>query len=184
MNLTQEKINKNLIPRMEKQKIILVTGFVAVDKDLKITTLGRSGSDFTATIIGSCINADQIIIYTDVNGILTSDPRKNIRAKTIDHLNYKQVSELVYFGAVALSKTLIPIIPKNIPVYVKNTFNLNQKGTIINNKRIDNRKMIDAITSISNFRLFTVHGLGMMGTIGISGKILVFLMKWVKVHHL
>ena len=99
MNLTQEKINKNLIPRMEKQKIILVTGFVAVDKDWKITTLGRSGSDFTATIIGSCINADQIIIYTDVNGILTSDPRKNIRAKTIDHLNYKQVSELAYFGA-------------------------------------------------------------------------------------
>ena len=173
MELTQRKINENLLSKMEKEKIILVTGFVAEDRNHKITTLGRGGSDFTATIIGSCVNADKIIIYTDVNGILTSDPKKNDKARTIQHLNYKHVSELAYFGAKVLhSKTLIPIISKHIPVFVKNTFNLDQKGTIIDNKKIKTNNIIDAITSISDHRLITVHGLGMQGTIGIAGKVL------------
>ena len=172
MNLTQDKINNNLIPRLKKQKIILITGYVATNSNWDITTLGRSGSDFTATIIGSCLNADRILIYTDVNGILTSDPRKNIRAKTIPQLNYKQVSELSYFGAKVIHpKTLIPIIPKEIHLYVKNTFNLNNTGTVIFNHLNNSETIIDAITSISDHKLITVYGMGMLGTFGISSRI-------------
>lgn len=168
---TNNLIQKNLVPLLQKKSIVITNGFIATDKSNNITTLGRSGSDFSATIIGGCLEPDKIIIYTDVNGILTADPRKIHTARTIENINYKQVSELAYFGArVIHPKTLIPVKDDNIPVYVRNTFNLENKGTLIQNNDRKSKHIIDAITSINNHKLITIQGMAMMGVSGVAAK--------------
>ena len=171
MVATNNLIEKNLVPLLKDNSIVITNGFIATDKYNNITTLGRSGSDFSATIIGGCLEPDKIIIYTDVNGILTADPRKIHTAKTINQLNYKQVSELAYFGAKVIHpKTLIPVKEENIPVYVKNTFDLENKGTLIQNNNKKSKHIIDAITSINNHKLITIQGMAMMGVYGVAAK--------------
>ena len=109
-----------------------MSGFIGSTVEKRITTLGRSGSDFTATILGKYLKAKQINIYTDVDGILSSDPQKVQSAKTLNEISIKEMAEMSYFGANVLhSKTLIPIENENIKLKILNTFNLENPGTTI-----------------------------------------------------
>ncbi|HPO62826.1 MAG TPA: hypothetical protein PK762_07055 [Candidatus Kapabacteria bacterium] len=112
--------------------LVITQGFIASDLFNKTTTLGRGGSDWSAAILGSCLNADEIQIYTDVDGILTSDPRIIKNSKLIEKISFDEVKELSFFGAkVVHPDTIFPALSKNIPVRILNTFNTNVKGTLI-----------------------------------------------------
>ncbi len=112
--------------------IPVITGFIGKDKSGNITTLGRGGSDYTASIMGAAANAEEIQIWTDVNGIMTADPRVVKAAKSIAMVSYAEASELAFLGAKVLHpKTILPAINKNIPVRILNTFNPTHKGTIV-----------------------------------------------------
>ena len=111
-----------------------MTGFIAKNKDNQVTTLGRGGSDYTAAIIGSALNVDEIEIWTDVDGMKTTDPRIVPNAKQWNKITFNEASEMAYFGAKVLHpKTIKPAVDKNIPVRILNTYNFENKGTLIVN---------------------------------------------------
>ena len=172
-DLTQKNIEQFICPLLKDNKILLYRGFVGISPEKEITTLGRSGSDFTATILGRYLKPKEIIIYTDVNGILTADPRKVKKANNIKEISYREMGEMAFFGAkVFHSKTFIPLENLNIDVKVLNTFNLLNKGTIIKNKyNYRGNKKFNSINSINNNVLVTINGKGMQGTPGISAKL-------------
>lgn len=147
-------------------EVPVITGFIAKNKRGEITTLGRGGSDYTATIIASAINAEEVQIWTDVDGIMTADPRIVKDAKTLEIVSFEEASELAFLGAKVLHpKTLLPAIKKNIPVKIKNTMNPNSKGTLIV-KDINEEFRIASIACKRNIKLinifspkmFLVHG--------------------------
>ena len=112
--------------------VAVVTGFIAKNKEGEITTLGRGGSDYTASIIGSALNVDEVEIWTDVDGIKTADPRIILNAKQWEKITFNEASEMAYFGAKVLHpKTIKPAINKSIPVRILNTYNLDNRGTLI-----------------------------------------------------
>ncbi|MGC8690657.1 MAG: aspartate kinase [Caldisericum sp.] len=148
----------------------VVTGYIGVTFDSSITTLGRGGSDYSATILGRLLDAREVWIYTDVNGVLSADPKIVSDAKTIEKLSYAEVRELSYFGAKVMhSKSLIPAIEKHIPIRVINTFNPNGSHTLIS----DETSFLGpkAVTSIKDIALVSVEGKGMQGLKGISKRI-------------
>jgi bifunctional aspartokinase / homoserine dehydrogenase 1 len=165
------KINIETIKKRFTKNIIITSGYTARSIEGHKTTLGRNGSDFTATILASTLNIKTVEIYSDVDGVLTCDPRKVKTAILIPKLNYKQISEMCYFGASVLHpKTLIPLKGKNIDLYMKNTFKRNLIGTHIVENCITINE-IDAVTSITNNSLITIKGKGMLGVCGISYKV-------------
>ena len=171
---------KSALKKIQKQinsNIILTTGYATESVNGFKTTLGRNGSDFTATIIASILDIKTVEIYSDVDGVLSCDPRKVKNAKLISQLNYKQISEMCYFGASVLHpKTLIPLTNKNIDLYMKNTFKPNLPGThIVENCFSVNQ--IDAITSITDNSLITIKGKGMLGICGIAYKLFKILVE-------
>ncbi|HEM56520.1 MAG TPA: aspartate kinase, partial [Thermodesulfobium narugense] len=148
----------------------VVTGYIGVTFDSSITTLGRGGSDYSATILGRLLDAREVWIYTDVNGVLSADPKIVSDAKTIEKLSYAEVRELSYFGAKVMhSKSLIPAMEKHIPIRVINTFNPNGSHTLIS----DETSFLGpkAVTSIKDIALVSVEGKGMQGLKGISKRI-------------
>jgi aspartate kinase len=115
-----------------KDKVAVVTGFIAKTRDGRVTTLGRGGSDYSAALFGAALKADEIEIWTDVDGVMTADPRVVQRARTIPLLSFTEAAELAYFGAKVLHpKTIHPAVRESIPVRVLNTFNPNGEGTVI-----------------------------------------------------
>jgi len=168
---TNKKIKRTLVPLI-KSGIPVVTGFIAGDEKGRITTFGRGGSDFTASILGSVLNADEIVIWTDVDGILSSNPGLVKKAEIIDVISYAEAQELAYFGAKVLHpKTIEPAMEKGIPVRVKNTFNPKNKGTLIVREQ---KKMVDVVKAISvrnDVALLTVSGVGMIGVPGIAARL-------------
>ena len=151
----------------------VVPGFIATDTETgEVTNLGRGGSDYTAAIMAATLNAKQLEIWTDVNGFMTADPRVISTAYTIDELSYTEAMELCNFGAkVIYPPTIYPVCKKNIPIYVKNTFNPKDKGTVIKQRIALNEKPIKGISSISGTSLITVAGLSMVGVIGVNRRI-------------
>ena len=174
---TQNRINKFLISKLKNNDIIITTGFVGSDKNWNRTIFSRNGSDLSATLIASCLDSEKIIIYKDVDGIMTSDPRKVKNAKVIPIINYNTLSELSYFGGSILhSKSLIPLYNTNKIIQIKNIFNDNALGTWIVNG-YSSTHQIDAITSISDNCMFTIKGKGMNGYTGILSEILSIISK-------
>lgn len=168
---SQQIVEKILIPLIVDGIVPVVTGFIGRTREGFITTLGRGGSDFTATILGRLLNADEVRIYTDVNGVLTSDPKYVKKAKTIRKLSYIEAAELSYYGAKVLHpRSLLPVIDKKIPVRILNTFNPEDEGTLICDS-IDDNKVIKAITFIEDISLISVNGKGMLGVPGISYRV-------------
>ena len=111
----------------------IITGFIANNLKKKTTTLGRGGSDYTASILAAALGAERLEIWTDVDGIMTADPKKVKKALTLEHINYLEAIEMSYFGAKILhAKTVQPVYKKNIPILIKNTFNPSHHGTLIN----------------------------------------------------
>ncbi|MCQ2110083.1 MAG: bifunctional aspartate kinase/homoserine dehydrogenase I [Bacteroidaceae bacterium] len=160
--------------RFEKRpKRCLVPGFIASDVLTgEITNLGRGGSDYTASLLAAALDAESLEIWTDVDGFMTADPRVISTAYTIDELTYAEAMELCNFGAkVVYPPTIYPVCVKNIPIWVKNTFNPSAKGTIIVKELPAGQKSIKGISSINDTSLITVSGLGMVGIIGINFRI-------------
>lgn len=152
--------------------IQIVTGFIGSADGNLTTTLGRGGSDYTAAILAAGLDASQIEIWTDVNGVLTADPRKVEKAFTIPCMTYAEAMEMSHFGAkVIYPPTLQPALHKCIPIYIKNTFNPDFEGTYISDKSDDNGHAIKGISSISNIALLTLSGSGMFGVVGTSGRL-------------
>ena len=161
-------------------KRALVPGFISTDKVTgDVTNLGRGGSDYTASVIAAALDADQLEIWTDVDGFMTADPRVISTAYTINELSYVEATELCNFGAkVVYPPTIYPVCHKNIPILIKNTFNPEGTGTIIKQEVSDPRtKAIKGISSINDTSLITVQGLGMVGVIGVNYRIFKALAK-------
>lgn len=158
-NVDTKKTYKNILNYFKnKQGIFLLGGFISsTDKDVT-TTLGRGGSDYTASLLGAGINAEAIEIWTDTDGVLTADPRKVSCTFSLDKISYLEASELSHFGAkVIYTRTIKPTQEKNIPVVIKNTFNPQAKGTVICNDKIERRFPITGVTSLNCVSLLSVN---------------------------
>ncbi len=154
-------------------EIQIVTGFIAATWEGDITTtLGRGGSDYTAAIFAAGLDAKAIEIWTDVDGVLTADPRKVKKAFTIPTMTFAEAMEMSHFGAkVIYPPTLQPALAKNIPLYIKNTFNPNFAGTYISHQKNPSNHAVQGISSISHIALFTLQGSGLFGVPGIAGRL-------------
>lgn len=176
-DITVQRIRETLLPRLGKS-VPVVTGFIAGDEKGRITTLGRGGSDFTASIIGSAIDADEIIIWTDVDGILTTDPKLVREARVIKEISYIEAMELAYFGAKVLHpKTIEPAMEKGIPVRVKNSFNPEAEGTLIVKEQEKTSDIVKAISVMRNVVLINISGAGMIGVPGVAARVFSSLAK-------
>jgi aspartate kinase len=171
--ITDVKVKEKLLPLLGKDILPVVTGFVAANEKGTITVLGRGGSDYSASIIGAAIDADEIWIYTDVNGIMTTDPRVVPEARTLPVVTYLEAMEMSYFGAKVLHpKTIEPAVKKGIPVRVLNTFQPDHPGTVVLMRDdSDHRNLIKAVTMIKNIALINISGAALSGTPGIAGRI-------------
>ncbi|GJQ33397.1 MAG: bifunctional aspartate kinase/homoserine dehydrogenase I [Ignavibacteriaceae bacterium] len=154
------------------QELRVITGFIASTNDNETTTLGRGGSDFTAAIFGAAINAGEIEIWTDVDGVLTADPRKVSDSFIVEELSYEEAMELSYFGAkVIYAPTIQPAMDRGIPVRIKNTFNPAHPGSIIKKDPGLNTNEITGLACIDAIALVRVEGGGMVGVSGIAGRL-------------
>lgn len=153
--------------------IAIVPGFIATDSNNDVTNLGRGGSDYTAAILAAALDASVLEIWTDVDGFMTADPRIIKNTYVIDHLSFIEAMELCNFGAkVIYPPTIYPVFHKNIPIYIKNTFNPDAPGTCISEQRPHpESKDIKGISSINDTCLITVSGLCMVGVIGVNARI-------------
>ncbi|MGN6542099.1 MAG: aspartate kinase, partial [Ginsengibacter sp.] len=169
--LTNEKIQHYF--SNSEESFFLVPGFIASDTNGITTTLGRGGSDYTASIIAAALDASALEIWTDVSGMMTADPRLVSNAKIIPHILYREAMELSHFGAkVVYPPTIQPVMRKNIPVWVKSTFAPNDYGTLIENSpSIKNDSTIRGISSINKIALLSLEGSGMAGIPGFSKRL-------------
>jgi aspartate kinase len=168
---TRIKIRARLDPLLQEKVVPVVTGFISATETGITTTLGRGGSDYTASILGDCLDASEVWTWTDVDGVMTADPRVVPEARVITELSFNEVSELAYFGAKVLHpKTLRPIIERDIPLWVKNTFNPSFPGTRIVRSPRTVKDKVTAISTIRNLSMITVEGRGMMGVPGIAAR--------------
>lgn len=170
-DLTQKRVHE--VFDELKFNVALVPGFIASDRDGNVTNLGRGGSDYTAAILAAALDASVLEIWTDVDGFMTADPRVINGALVIDHLSFTEAMELCNFGAkVIYPPTIYPVFHKNIPIWIKNTFNPSAPGTCISEQHPSPEgKAIKGISSINDTCLITVQGLGMVGVIGINSRI-------------
>ncbi|RLI45847.1 aspartate kinase, partial [Candidatus Bathyarchaeota archaeon] len=173
MEITTYQVKKNLEPIIKEGVTPVITGYIAHTQNSTTTTLGRGGSDYTATIIGVALDVDEIWIWTDVNGLMTADPKIEPLAKTIPTVSYVEAMEMAYFGAKGLHpRALEPAANKEIYVRIKNTFNPEEEGTLIEkNQNVKSVDIAKAIAIIRDVALVTVSGAGMVGTPGIAAKV-------------
>jgi aspartokinase/homoserine dehydrogenase 1 len=175
----QAKVNMELTEQLirgfhkeNSDKMMFVTGFIAGNDAGQITTLGRGGSDYTAAIFGSALNVSEIEIWTDVNGMMTADPRLVKKAFSLPELTYTEAMELSYFGAkVIYPPTMIPAFLKKIPIVIKNTFEPEFPGTVIRHDCKASNLPIKGISTINNISILNLEGSGMVGKSGFSGRL-------------
>ena len=168
-----DKTNKNILDFFEAiHGVAVVTGFIGSDEYGNVTTLGRGGSDYTAAIFGAALKSDAIEIWTDVNGVLTADPRRVEQAFTIPTLSYKEAMELSHFGAkVIYPPSIQPAYIRNIPLIIKNTFNPEHPGTFVSKDSGKSNNVIKGISSISDIAVLRMEGTGMIGVVGIASRL-------------
>lgn len=159
--------------------IPIVTGFIAKDKRGVITTLGRGGSDLTATMIGAAMNAEEVQTWKDVDGILTSDPRVVKEAKPVPEVTYEEAQELAMFGSQVLHpRSMVPVRKSGTPVRVKNSYNIESKGTIIVERHSGKVPPVCAITSVKHVQLIDMVSNRMLGAAGFLAHIFNNFLKW------
>ena len=167
---TCARSNDRLRSLLEQGKTPIVTGFVGATENGVATTLGRGGSDYSAAILASCLNADEVQIWTDVDGVLTADPRIVPEAHTLSQLSYAEAAELAYFGAKVLHpKTILPAVEASVPIRIANTFNPQGPTTLVLPDTAQNGS-VKAITAIKRLSLINVEGKGMIGVPGIAAR--------------
>jgi aspartate kinase len=174
---TTEKTRAALNPLMDKGIIPITTGFIGATPEGVLTTLGRGGSDYSAAIIGKALPADEVWIWTDVDGIMTTDPRIVKEAVTLPEISYGEIAELAYYGAKVLHpKTIRPVVEAGIRLRICNTFNPSHPGTRLisngysNGKLYQPEKVVKAVTAIRKQRLITIEGRGMLGVPGVAAR--------------
>ena len=168
---TEARIRSHLLPSIEDGITPIITGFIGATKQGVYTTLGRGGSDYSAAIFASYVDSDEFIVWTDVDGVMTTDPRIDDRARVMSYISYQEVGELAFYGAKVLHpKTVQPILDKGIPIWVRNTFNPGYPGTLIGEEVRPVSTIIKAVTSVRNVSMLTVSGRGMLGVPGIAGR--------------
>jgi aspartokinase/homoserine dehydrogenase 1 len=166
--LSKEKF-KQTYPNLNK--VALMPGFIGVDSQDQVTTLGRNGSDYSAAVLAVCTEAECCEIWTDVDGIFNADPRVIKDATLLDYLSYQEAMELSYFGASVLHpKTIGPIAQYHIPCLIKNTSNPQAPGTLIANEN-DQKKQVKAISNLNNLTMVNVSGPGMKGMVGMASRV-------------
>jgi len=169
---SKSKVKKTLQPLLSKGVVPVVTGFIAGDDGAHTTTLGRGGSDYTASLIGNYLGAKEVQIWTDVDGILSTDPKLVKAAKLIPEMSYVEAMDLAYFGAKVIhSKMIEPAMIANIPVRVKNTFSPDAEGTLIVHKQKAAKDVIKAVAVSKDVAIINLGGVGMAETPNVAGKI-------------
>lgn len=172
MEATRVKVETFLRPLLALGMVPVVTGFIGATPEGIPTTLGRGGSDYSAAILAAALHANEVWIWTDVDGVMTADPRLIPEAQTVPRLTYREVAELAYFGAKVLHpKTIRPIIEAGIRLRVLNTFNPSHPGSeIVGDAPMILDGVIKAVTAVRNQRLITVEGRGMLGVPGVAAR--------------
>ena len=172
MEPTCQRTRERLMPLLEAGVTPVVTGFIGATETGITTTLGRGGSDYTAALVGRCLDADAVWIWTDVDGVMTADPRIVPDARTLPEISYSEAAELSYFGAKVLHpKTIRPAIERGIPLRIKNTFNPDGPDTLITQEATKDRRPVKAVTAIRGLSMVTVAGRGMLGVPGVAAKV-------------
>lgn len=164
--------NKLIIDHFKHhQNVQVITGFIATSESGETTTLGRSGSDYTAAIFAGALHASDLEIWTDVDGMMTADPRMVKKAFTVPQMSYEEAMELSHFGAkVIFPSTMQPAMINRIPIWIKNTFNPSFRGTVIHSEST-NGKLIKGISSMNGMSLLNVQGSGLLGVVGVSSRV-------------
>ena len=171
MEATRQECATSLRPMVDAGIVPVVTGFIGATAEGTLTTLGRGGSDYSATILGAAMDADEVIIWTDVDGVLTADPRLVPNARTIPEISYREAAELAYFGAKVLHpKTLNPVMQAAIPVWIRNSFAPEKPGTKITPKGQSIGGGVKALTAIQDVALISVGGPGIVGLPDVVGR--------------
>jgi aspartokinase/homoserine dehydrogenase 1 len=171
MDPTRHRCEARLRPLLQKGMVPVVTGFIGASQEGALTTLGRGGSDYSATILSAALLADEAIIWTDVNGVLTADPRLVPEARTIPEISYREAAELAYFGAKVLHpKTLRAVMPHEIPVWIRNSFAPEEAGTKITAKGRSRAGGVKAITAIDDVSLIALGGPAIVGLPDVVGR--------------
>jgi aspartate kinase len=171
MDRTRRKVSARLGPLLASGIVPVVTGFIGATEEGEITTLGRGGSDYSAAILGACLDSDELWLWTDVDGVLTADPRVVKNARVVKYLTYREVAELAYFGAkVVHPKTIQPLSDRGIPIWVKNTFAPDRPGSCIRKYAESTNGKIKGVSAIHNLSILTIEGRGMMGVPGIAAR--------------
>jgi aspartate kinase len=173
MNFTTHLIRERLSPLLERGVIPVVTGFIAANQDGIVTTVGRGGSDYTATILGVALQVDEVWIWTDVDGIMTTDPKIVASARMLPQLSYQEAAEMAIFGAKAMHpRALEPVIKENIPVRIRSIFHPENPGTLITKE--PNSKVTEAVKAVAMIKdvaMLNVNGAGMVGAPGSYAKV-------------
>ena len=163
MKRTRDRAEKRLRPLLQQGIVPIVTGFIGATPEGVQTTLGRGGSDYSATILGAALGAQETVIWTDVDGVKTADPRLVPEALTLPEISYNEAAELAYFGAKVLHpNTLRPVTAAKVPVWIRNSFAPERPGTKITADRKSNAG-VKALTAIRDVTLITVGGPGIVG---------------------
>ena len=152
--------------------VAVITGYVASDKDGLPTTLGRNGSDYSASIFGALLDADEVHIWTDVDGVMSGDPRQVPEAKIIDEMSYSEAMELAYFGAKVIHpQTMAPAVGRGIPLWIRNTFNATHPGTKISASSGSRAAAVKGISGVDKVALVNLEGAGMIGVPGTADRL-------------
>jgi aspartokinase/homoserine dehydrogenase 1 len=172
---TNRLTRKRFAPLLKKRRapIPVITGFIGATDDGQTTTIGRNGSDYSAAIVGAAVGASVIEIWTDVDGVLSADPKIVRGAFVLPQMTYEEAMELSYFGAKVIhSATIAPAVAKRIPILIKNTFNPEAPGTLISSKRAEPAETLaKGITTVDGLSLLTLRGPGMVGVPGIAERL-------------
>ena len=172
LEATQQRSRLVLDPILDLGRVPVVTGFIGATPEGITTTLGRGGSDYSAGILGAVLPADDVWIWTDVDGVMSADPRAVPSARTISELTYREIAELAYFGAKVLHpKTIRPVIDAGIGLRICNTFNPDHPGTrLVADREATLNGDVKAVTAIRGQRLITIEGRGMLGVPGVAAR--------------
>jgi aspartate kinase len=171
MTETREKTRARLLPLTAAGSIPVVTGFIGSTRDGVLTTLGRGGSDYSASLLGAALDAEEVWIWTDVDGVMTANPAEVPDACTLSEISYSEASELAYYGAKILHyKTILPAFRQRIPIRILNSFNPGHAGTKVTAVGHASARGVKAVTSIRQVALIAINGTGMQGIPGIAAK--------------
>jgi aspartate kinase len=173
MNYTTHLIRERIGPLLEKGVVPVVTGFIAADQNGVVTTVGRGGSDYTATILGVALSVDEVWIWTDVEGIMTADPRIIPAAKMLPELSYQEAAEMAIFGAKAMHpRALEPVTEAKIPVRIRSTMHPDNPGTLISSSPSSKTAgTVKAVALIKDVAMVNVSGGGMVGAPGAYARV-------------